>query len=280
MCVLSKKFAEWEKWYSEEGDSVCAQIREMLIDAAVFNVINESRKYVKTDSEGNPRLNDMVHGFINRNFFKTQALSIRKLCANDNVYSLRRLINDIKGNKVYLTRENILCAFDLPYDYENAINEGHYKNESKLIMKGAHSENVHKNIDLLTETNSTKRQPSDVIKDSVIERLTKRLDKCEPIVNYVNKVVAHTTNKRSLRISLAKIHMAHCRIIRTAEFIGQRLLYKSSGQTKLPAFAYDVFEHFEKPWATEETVEKLEEFWDKYERHIERWTAMSVSALV
>ena len=79
MCKLNEKFKEWKKWYSEDDNSICAQIRDMLLDAAVFNVINEARKYATTDARGYPELNELIHGLINRSFLKTQTLSIRKL---------------------------------------------------------------------------------------------------------------------------------------------------------------------------------------------------------
>jgi hypothetical protein len=282
MCKLNEKCKEWKKLYSEDDDSVCSQIRDMLLDAAVFNAINEARKYATTDAQGNPELNELVHGLINRSYLKTQSLSIRKLYDNRNdVISLRRLINDMKENKAFITRENILSAFELPYDYEEAIKEGHLTNNSKIVAEGAHSENVHKNVDLLAGVEPAQRQPNDTIRDSVLDQLNKLLDKYKPIVNFVNKIVAHAATEESrgkvpdkdLKIFLAKIHMAHGRIVKIAAFIGQFLLYESSGWSNfLPVYSGDKFEHFEKPWVKQGDISKLEDFWEKYEKHIERFS--------
>ena len=280
--MLNKKFGEWKKWYSGDNYSVCAQIRQMLKDTAIFYVINEARKYANTDANGNPELNDMVHGLINRTFLKTQALSIRKLYDNrDDVISLRRLLNDIESNKVYLTRQNILSALELPYDYDKGINEGRHNNDSGLMIKSAHSENVHKNIDLLTGVEYTKRQPNDMVQEHLLKKLGKRLDKCKPIVNFVNKIVAHAATQESrgkvpendLKISLAKIHMAHCRIVKIAAYIGQYLLYEPFGpRTFLRTNQGNEFEHFEKPWVSKEDIAKLRNTWNQYEKSIERTT--------
>ena len=95
MCKLNEKFKEWKKWYSEDDDSVCAQIRDMLLDAAAFNVMNEARKYVTTDAQENPELNELVHGLINRSFLKTQTISIRRLCEKRRYFQAGRFLGKI-----------------------------------------------------------------------------------------------------------------------------------------------------------------------------------------
>lgn len=271
MCKLNEKCKEWKKWYTEDDNSVCAQIRDMLWDAAVFNVINEARKYATT--QGKPELNELVHGLINRSFLKTQSLSIRKLYSVKNAFSLGRLIKDMENNSKLLTRTNILSAFELPYDYEEAIKEGHQTNNSKVIGEGASSDYIHKNVDLLTRVEPAQRQPSDIVRDGVFEQLNKWLGKCKPIADFVDKKVAHTTpSNRNLKISLAKIHKAHCRIIEIAVYIGRYILDEPTEWTNfLPSYAgSNKFEHFEKPWVRQEDIVKLEICWSQYEEHIEK----------
>ena len=280
MCGISKKFREWKKWYSENELSICAQINLMIIDAAVFHTINEAKKYASTDANGNPELNWMVHDLIDRTFLGTQALSIRRLCdKRDDVISLRRLINSMKVNVKLLTRENILSALGFPYDYNKAREKGLQTQNPRMRDNGAHSENVHKNIDLLSGVEPSQRQPNDTVKDDLFRRLNDCLDKCEPITKFVNKTVAHSATEQSkgkvpykdLKISLAKIHKAHCRIVRTTAFIGQFILYESSGWGNfLPSVAGDKFEHFDKPWVKQGDITNLEDFWSQYEKHIER----------
>ncbi len=276
MCKLNEKFKEWEKWYSEDDNSVCAQIRDMLFDDAIFYVIYEARKYTKTDNQEKPELNKLVHDLINRSFLKTQSLSIRRLYEErkkqKDVISLRRLINDLKENNALITRENILFAIGLPYDYGKAI-------KSNLIVKSARSEYVHKNIDLLAGVEPAQRQPNDTVRNSMFDRLNKWLDKCKPIVNFVNKIVAHSATEESrgkvpekdLRISRAKIHKGHGRIVKIAVYIGRYLLDEPTGWTNfLPSYGGNKFEHFEKPWVRKGNITKLENCWSQYERHIKQ----------
>lgn len=282
MCKLNEKFEEWRRWYTEADDSVCAQISDMLFDSAIFNTINEAKKYAITNSQGNPELNSLVHGLIDRSFLKTQSLAIRKLCDKRNdVISLRRLINDMQNNKSLTTRANILSVLGFPYDYEKTIKESFHPNDPSKRFKGHQSEIVHKNIDLLAGVKATQRSPSDTAQDSVFERLDECLDKCRPIVDFVNKTIAHTATlvskgkvpNKNLTISLAKIYKAHCRIVRAASFIGQVILYESYGLNSFPAYAgNDKFEYFEKPWIEQKDISKLEVFWKSYENHINRFS--------
>jgi len=269
MCELNKKFKEWKKWYSDGENSICAQISCMLLDAAIFYAINEARRHATTDAQGNPELNCLVHDFIDRSFLKTQALSIRKLCDNRNdVISLRILINDMETNKSIITREKILFALEFLCDYGQGTN-----------MQEVHLRIMHKNIDLLVGVSPQQRQPNDFIQDCIFDRLKKWLDKCEPIINSVNKIVAHAATQKSkekvptkdLTISLAKIHKAHCCIVRVAAFIGQVILYESSGWNFLPTYAGgDKFEYIERPLIMKNNIEKLEILWSSYDKHIKQ----------
>jgi hypothetical protein len=270
MCELNEKFKEWKKWYSEDGNSVCAQINNMLLDTAVFYTINEARRYATTDAQGNPKLNRLVHGLINRTFIETQSLLIRKLYSKKNKFSLGRLINDMEKNKALITRENVLSALGFPYDCEKVIKEGCQTNNPTMRFNGARSEIVHKKIDLFVMVKPEQRKPNDVIQGKVFDKLRKCLGRCEAVATFADKVVAHTTpSSKDVKISLARIHKAHSCIIGVAAFIGQVILYES-GRNFLPSYAGNKFEHFEKPWIKKEYIKKLKSSWDRYEKRIKR----------
>lgn len=144
---LKEKFKEWEKMLAgKDQHSIRNQIYDMIRDSAVFQCINESRKYAAKDDKGDIKQNKMIHYFINQSFFKTQLLSIRKLVDKDfnrvqqnklcTVYSLYNLIEDMKKNSALLTRKNILTAHNLPYDYEKAME--YLRQNTPKIKKETH----------------------------------------------------------------------------------------------------------------------------------------------
>ena len=70
----------------DDRNSIFAQIYRMIWNAAVFEIINESRRVATVDSEGNKELNGMLHRFIDTCFFESQLMAIRRL--TDNSYKL------------------------------------------------------------------------------------------------------------------------------------------------------------------------------------------------
>jgi len=286
MYNLTSKFVQWREWlFGDDTHSIQRQIINMIWDTAVFQSVNEARKYAQTDDEGNPKLNNMVHGFINHCFFQTQALSIRRLLDKEkregkySVFSLYRLVYDMKQNSKLLTRENILAALDYPYEYKEGLSD-YYRGPKSgpSPTKYFNSKSMHKNIDFLVGVTANNRNPNDTVREQVFEWLEQRLGYCQEIYDYVNKFIAHAATPVSravigadeIKITLGKLYEGHNVICETAQFIGLTLLNHSFGNF-LVSCAFDQFEHFEKPWANTETVEKLHEFWSEYDRETRKW---------
>jgi hypothetical protein len=289
VCDLKEKFREWEEWlFGDDPNSIRIQIHNMVWDSAVFLSINKARKYAMLDKEGKPELNGMVHRFINRSFFQTQSLAIRKLYdKRSDVISLVRILNDMEKNRMLLTRKNITDAHDYPYDYESKqarLNQIRSLDKSKQdlvaqdLFNCHHSETIHERIDSLSDVDSSHRNRNDIVSPKIFDWLETKLSGLESIVNHVNKFIAHSATPGSrasikaddIVITLGEILNAHKTICQTAEFIGMSFLYRSFGNFfAIPQ--YDQFEHFEKPWATDETVGKLYKFWREYDRETQSW---------
>lgn len=289
MCDLKKKFTEWKEWlFGEDVHSIRNQIHRMTWDCAVFLCVKETRKYASLDEKGEPKLNPMIHHFINSSFLQTQALAIRRLLdarPKGDVWSLYCLISDMENYCELLTRENILKTHDYPYDYK--------AEEERLLQlvppnkpvwlpqeyqKCVHSEHIHKSIDNMLNITAGNRKPDDKIPNEIFAWLKNRLDSCKKIYDYVNKFLAHSAAPESrvsikadeIKITLGHILNAHEIICQIAEFIGINFLNRSLGDP-LAVPQYDQFEHFEKPWATEETIRKLYEFWHDYDQKTRQW---------
>ena len=276
MCELKQKFREWEEWlFGDDIHSISHQIHTMIWDSAVFQSINEARKYAPKDDKGEPQLNGTIQGFINECFFQTQLLAIRRLLDKEtskgprSVVSLYRLVDDVEKHCHLLTREGILEAHNYPYNYE----------KDDDVIKSVFSRHMHEFIDALACANPTERRPEDCVRKEVFAWLKQRLDSFGSIYGYVNKFVAHSATPESratikageISITLGAILDAHKIISQTAGFVGLRILYRNCGGfLAIPQF--DQFEHFEKPWATKETVEKLNAFWKGYDEETRKWS--------
>jgi hypothetical protein len=297
VCDLKTKFKEWEEWLvGADINSIRNQIYNMIWDSAVFQSINECRKYASKNTKGEIELNGVVHRFIDKCFFETQASAIRRLLdkrKKNDVISLYKLIDDMRKNYKLLTRRNILEVHGYPYEYEKErriILEEAYRKVppgTPIIMGVDHAKcelsgYTHQFIDLLAGVDSSKRSPDDTVRPKIFEWLKQKISGCEKICEFVNKFLAHSATPESrnylnppeLDVTLGQILESHKVICQTAIFIGRRMGILSEGHglgDVLPVPQYDQFVYFDKAWAYEETIEKLQEFWRDYDMQTRSW---------
>ena len=295
---LKAKIREWEEWLAgDDANSIRNQIWNMISGFAVFQSINECRKHAPKNDKGEVELNGPVHRFIDRCFFETQAIAIRRLLdrgpssGKKSVTSLYVLIDDMQKHCHLLTRGTIIDAHGYPYDYENEArritNETFADRGSGVQMMGQDygncklSEFAHKRIDSLAGVQASYRSRNDAIKTQVFDWLKGRLSGCEEIKNFVDKFLAHPASPESRAflepnesdVTLRRITNAHETICQTAMFISQMgILSEGNGVVAvLPSVQYDYFEHIDKPWATRDTVDRLRNSWTIYKRKTDDW---------
>jgi hypothetical protein len=285
-----EKFKAWENMLvGNDIHSIRNQIYDMIWDCAFFQCINEARRYAAKDDKGNIKRNGSLHSFINQSFFKTQLLSIRRLVdKRSDVYSLHRLIEDIKKNSSILTRKNILDTHNLPYDYKKA--RADFDNNTDWTQgpvfepnEIGHSEYIHRQIDSLTGITTDERRPDDLIPDNILKQLDDKLVSIDELCKYVNKFIAHSATPESREVipdeikeALGKILNAHKIICETASFIGNKILFCGFGYVlPIPRYGpfdqFDVFEYLDEPIASKETIEKVRQVWEKYKTETEQW---------
>lgn len=297
MCDLKTKFKEWEEWLvGDDINSIRNQISSMIWDSAVFQSIIECRRYATKNEKDEIELNGVVHRFIDKCFFETQALAIRRLLDKNvsngkrSVISLYRLVDDIEKHSHLLTRRSILAAHNYPYDYvqEKArLSDKAFKNRSpdtKCVVMGQDyakcclAEGIHQSIDALAGIECSDRSPNDLIRPQIFKWLKQWLSDCKEIATFVNKFLAHSAtpesknylSPRELDVTLEQILNAHKIICQTTIFISGRMGIRS-GFPDVLAITQDQFVHFDKAWASEETIEKLYDFWRTYDMQTRNW---------
>ncbi len=295
MCDLKAKFKEWEEWLvGDDTNSISNQIYSMIWDSAVFQSINECRRYAPKNERDEIELNGVVHQFIDKCFFETQALAIRRILdKRSDVISIGRLVDDIEKHSHLLTRGNILAAHDYPYNYEQEKRRpsdeafGNVPSGTLVVMgqdyrKCCISEGTHNYIDSLAGVGPSNRDPDDLVRPQVFHWLKEQLSSCEEIRTFVNKFLAHSATLKSrdyrnppeLDVTLEQILEAHKIICQTAIFIGGRMGIVSKGGgigDVLSVPQFDQFVHFDKAWASEDTIKKLYDFWCTYDMQTRNW---------
>jgi hypothetical protein len=203
----------WKNWIDclkgDDTNSIFQQIYRMIWDTAIFRLIVESRQIQIEKNAQSPALNGALHSFIDRNYFQSQVIYIRRLTdkhygltGKRGVYSISSLTDDICDRRSELTREKFLSLRNKPYDYAEI-----QRKEKEFINKQPFGKGffippefdweaiaeIHQTFDRLSGKTHKDRHPNDVIKERVFTRLKEKLDTIQQIINYVDKFVAHSS---------------------------------------------------------------------------------------
>jgi hypothetical protein len=305
---LKEKRKLWIECMSgKDRNSILNQINNLVWNAAVFKVINESRKYIPESADGERQSNEMLHTFINRCFFDSQFSAIRRL--TDKAYdlddrkrginSLCALLLDMKAAAPLMTRENMFDVDDLEYDYEiiKGREEAYHqeRNEKGIStywmpekLSSKNTKKRHEELDILCGTKLDHRDPSDCIQSQVFDFLLEKLGNIAKDINlYVNKNIAHAATLGSrehaatddLNITFESLWHAHKVICQTANFVDLYLLRGAYHAGVLPVPQYNHFEFIDNPIVIKENIGNLRETWNNFQKESESWSAWSLDDL-
>ncbi len=301
------KHEAWKKCLSgEDRNSVFNQIFRMVWNAAVFKIINEARRISPTDTKGQIKINGMVHHFLDRCFFDSQFLAVRRLTdaaytledAKKGIFSLTALLNDMKANISLMTRANLFAVENLEYDPTGIQQrELQYAFEQSKNGKGAYwssfkgsSHDItsrHDQIDVLCGTSADQRKPSDTIRGEIFDYLLKRTkDASEDVNLHVNKYIAHAATPDSreyskageVSITLDHLWGAHKVICQVANFVDVYMLSRAH-YSFLPVPQYDHFEHIDEFLVSAEGVDALSNAWHQFQKDTDSWASWGMKEL-
>lgn len=139
-------------------------------------------------------------------------------------------------------------------------------------------ERRHREIDMLSGTNPSKRSGDDKLQVRILDALLAKLNRCDDISIYVNKFIAHAAipesrapfNIEDAAIALGELWEAHevlCRVANTVDVF----LLTGTNHGFLAAPQYDQFRYIERPLVPPESVTKLREAWDAYDKETGKW---------
>ncbi len=299
------KRESWIQCFSgKDRNSIFNQIYQMVWNAAVFKIINEARGVAPVNAKGQTEINGMLHRFMDRCFFDSQLLAIRRLTDSSpfdgpkGVFSLISLLNDMKANTSLITRENLFSAEGLEYDYE-AIQQRQlaYALEQSKTGKNAYSIPAeldshsvrlrHEQIDTLSGVEAEQRAPNDTVRNEIFDCLIKKInDVSENIGLHVNKYIAHSATPESreydnaddVKITLGHLWDVHKVICQVANFTDVYLLSRTN-HSFLPVPQYDHFEHIDKPLVSTGGVEVLSKAWHEFHKETDSWGLWGIKEL-
>ncbi|PKO05891.1 MAG: hypothetical protein CVU41_09715 [Chloroflexi bacterium HGW-Chloroflexi-3] len=260
----------WKNWIDcligDDRNSIFQQINLMIWDTSIFRVVVACRKKKVEKNSEEPEINGALHSFIDRNYFQSQCLYIRRIIDSSfvirgkkGVFSLGALLKDLKKYRLELNREKFLFLLGKPYDYsEIQKKENEYlKTHHNCIVPSEYDwwpiEEAHRFFDRLCGINITERRPDDVIPEQVFSRLDDKLSTCKKIIEYVEKNIAHSAtqdsreiqNAEDLRITFHQIWDAQKIVFEVANFLSTALF--STGNMALQTENHNFYQYWDKP---------------------------------
>ena len=265
----------------------------MAWDAAAFQVVNKARGLAPSEPEGGVQLNGLMHRLLDRGFFISQMVAVRRLMdtypleGKQAVYSLIGLLKDMCDNRCLFTREAMLDAEGLEYDYEPIRKKAdQYAIEQERAGHTAYSlppnlawfthEDRHKDIDRLVDTRSQNRQPNDTIPEEVFANLKHKVEAaCEDVKNHATKFIAHASTPGSRaqvnQITLNHLWEAHRNLCQVTGFLAIYILGDSCPPF-LTVPQYNQFKYIERPLIDRDQVGELQELWQQFDKDCRDWS--------
>jgi hypothetical protein len=289
--TLAEKRNLWlDALSGNDQHSVTRQLIQMAWDYASFRVINEARKLAPAAPDGGVQLNGLMHTLIDRNFFISQAIAIRRLLdkydltdPSRGVFSLISLLNDMKKHRPLLTRRALIEIEGLEYDYESLRRRAQEWQQSEKRRTGIGavflpkelrwplSELRHRQLDFLTGVDAKNRQPTDTIAEDVLNTLAAKISKgCADVGEHVNKFIVHSstpqsrawTNADEITVTLNHLQTAHRCLCETAAFL-TLCVFGGPSQNFLPnAVGFDPFQYIDHPLVASSNIDILRKTWD------------------
>lgn len=292
----------WKNWDAclngDDPNSLFRQITIMIWDTSIFHIILAARQSELKKNPQAPELNDALHSFIDRNYFQSQSVIIRRITDESfplsgikGVYSLHALIKDIKSYRNELTRKTFFELKSMPYDYEELRRREEEYCLSQTPGKGFFIppelqwhpiEEAHCVFDRLANVSRDNRNPTDQIADHVFKRLIDRLSICNDITTHVDKFIAHssTPESRSIQnyttttITLRHLWEAHRVIFEVAYFLSTNLF--SEDHLALAIENPTFFKFWDKPLIENGEFELIKNSFENYRKETEAWQSDGV----
>lgn len=295
--ILDSIEKAWLNWtvclVGNDVNSIFQQITQMIWDAGIYRIILKSRNIAIQRNPDQPKINHALHLFIDRNFFQTQSMQIRRIVeASYNitgakgVFSIGAILKDIKQHRLELTRQKYMELRNLTYDYSLIIQEreeffrSQKTNNAFFVPKQYDWESIeeaHQTFDLLSRKKKEDRKLDDVIDRLVLESFSYKLSECKDISIYVDKFVAHSATPESrsyydendYTITLGKIWKANEIIFKVANFLSELLFCQSHMALAIenPSF----YDNWEVPIFHEKDLDTVRSTLESFRRETGEW---------
>jgi hypothetical protein len=283
------KRAKWLGWYEfkkDEPNNIEGQIIRMISLDMGYRVLTKPRGETPLDANIAAR-NGLLGASLDIGYAATQVLAIRRLLdRRPDVASLQRLLNDLKKNRSLITRENYVAWDGKPYDPNGWQS---LPLSPEIQMWGSHAPGLHDYVlskvrhdlfDRLSGISEANRSREDLISVALFNKLNGwlRSVEAEKLVLLSHKFYAHAADSSSLGnltdagVLLSDIENAQKAIVRVERAITDDILFIGVAREVVAMLPLGIFNALDAPYATAESIAKMNAHWDELEAERNTWS--------
>jgi len=266
--------ANTENLIGEDLHSVWHQVYHLLWSDTVYRTFNEARRLAAEVTPPDPALPGVLIEMIDRWFWDSQNLAIRRLLDKSersgrrSVVSLPSLVGTVEKNIDLFTRENFVCYDGCPYD-DSGDNP-----KVELFVNWRQSL-----FDRFAATGRSSRSRKQVVSQTFLKELRGYFDDLKTLKTLTDKFVAHASTQESRQEvrkewletwSLQAVENGYAELVKAARWTGR--LFDVTIACDLAVAQFDVLDSWVPGICTERSYVKLHEYWDARAALIATWT--------
>ncbi len=277
-----ERIKRWQEAFRDDTTGIHKTVQDLLWNYAAFQTTVQIIHLASERQDEGAALNQMLFNLIREGYWSSLLLGTRRLLDNHalkgpkGVYSIRSVVNDVKGSRGWLNRK-IYVEKVHRAEYGELDNELASKNGPAWVIRERNkSDAAHRCFDELCGKAPPDRASDDLIDPAIFVRIETRLASLDKITKHVNTHVAHSGNKESRGTGRSlenfDIHEARSTLKQLKEvstLVG--VWFANEGGAGLATFLGDQFEGLDQPIVRSSDIQKLEQHWQAMDSEIAKW---------
>ena len=283
-----KKRAEWLSWYSfrkDDPNNIEGQIIGMVFLDVTYRILAHARGDSGKGPDIAARSGILAH-MLDQGYVATQVLAIRRLLdKGSNVFSIRRLLDDIQRNRRLITREIFVAHDGAPYDPDGWQSQparvpaqifGIHAPGFSGFLRSSERHNI---FDKLSGVPPTGRDRQDTIRIEIFEKLQSWLAsaEAEKLVALSHKFFAHAADIASRNaltysgVSLKDIEAAQKAIIAVEQAITDDILCMGVLRNVVAMTPLGFLKGHDAVYVPKEAIAEMRARWDELKEQRNTW---------
>lgn len=271
--IFVQKQKVWKEQLSgDDRHAIWKRVAELFQYDTVWRTYNEARRISRETRCPNTGLAGSIIEVLDEGFFCLQVFELSKLIEKNwpdpkkHIYSIRRLLDEIKEHAELFTREAYVAFDDISYEVKNGENP-------RWELERSYR---HCRYDVISDVTEAKRSKENKLSPDYLEKIEKKFNAFANLKIYRDKYLGHAadpTNRTDAilsEVTLAYFDECYKALIRISKMI-ELLLVDEVLLCESPVPQYDVLKNWDKPAIASCDIPKLREYRSKRLEEIEQW---------